>query len=193
MIERDLSRLCDRLSTGRSSMQGIHQRLFFVRCSDSFVLLICYQPYNTVRNDLDLLLCCSPLFFRQFIRPNVLDPNGAYCCTGDGLLHQCILPRWQFQQQLLHSQLATKGIETVEDLAEFSKDDIDQIAKNLQATVDGNGFSFVFGAKSHKQLIVAADLVHFYETVGLPHSTTAGSVEQELIDHSFTSHPPTVS
>ena len=89
------------------------------------------------------------------------------------------------------AQLVTEeGIETVEDVAGFSKDDIDQIAKNLRATVDGNGFSFVFGAKSHKQLIVAADLVHFYETVGLPHSTTAGSVEQELIDCSL--HPPIV-
>ena len=29
------------------------------------------------------------------------------------------------------AQLVTEGIETVEDLAEFSKDDIDQIAKNL--------------------------------------------------------------
>ena len=29
--------------------------------------------------------------------------------------------------------------------------DIDQIAKNLWATVDPNGFSFIFGAKSHKQ------------------------------------------
>ena len=40
------------------------------------------------------------------------------------------------------AQLATEGIETVKDLAEFSKDDIDQLAKNLRATVDRNGFSF---------------------------------------------------
>ena len=54
--------------------------------------------------------------------------------------------RWQ----ATIAQLVTEGIETVEDLAEFSKDDIDQIAKNLRATVDRNGFFFVFGAKSHK-------------------------------------------
>ena len=42
------------------------------------------------------------------------------------------------------------------------------IAKNLRATVDGNGFSFVFGAKSHKRLIVVADLVQCKSSCEIP-------------------------
>ena len=48
----------------------------------------------SVTNDLDLLRCCSSLFSHQFFLsdPFLLDPNGSYCCTGDSLLHQCMIP-----------------------------------------------------------------------------------------------------
>lgn len=61
--------------------------------------------------------------------------------------------------------LNTEGINVVADLDEFDKDDLEQIAKNIQNPQAGN-LAAVLGAKSLKRLIVACDMVRFYNTVG---------------------------
>jgi hypothetical protein len=61
-------------------------------------------------------------------------------------------------------ELVNKGINTVDDLSEFDKDTIDQIAYNVCPPPAGS--PHVFGAKSQKQLIVACELVRYYETTG---------------------------
>jgi hypothetical protein len=61
-------------------------------------------------------------------------------------------------------ELVNEGIDTVADLSEFDKDTIGQIAHNLRRPAAGA--PFVFGAKSQKRLIVACELVRYYETVG---------------------------
>jgi hypothetical protein len=61
-------------------------------------------------------------------------------------------------------ELVNEGIDTVDDLPEFDKDTIGQIAYNLRRPPAGN--PFVFGAKSQKRLIVACELVQYYETTG---------------------------
>jgi hypothetical protein len=60
--------------------------------------------------------------------------------------------------------LVNKGINTVDDLSEFDKDTIVQIAYNLRRPPAGA--PLFFGAKSQKRLIVACELVRYYETVG---------------------------
>ena len=59
-----------------------------------------------------------------------------------------------------------EGIDTADDLAEFDKTSIEAVAHNLRRPAAGN--PLVFGAKSQKRLIIACDLVRFYETVGRP-------------------------
>ena len=61
-------------------------------------------------------------------------------------------------------QLVTEGIDSVDDLSEFDKDTIQQIASNLRRPPAGN--PFVFGAKSQKRLIAACEIIRYYETVG---------------------------
>jgi hypothetical protein len=77
-------------------------------------------------------------------------------------------------------QMRQEGIETVSDLADFDKDALQQLADNLRrpggrvpdpnpgaapgATIPTP--SFVFGAKSQKRLLVATDLVKYYQTTG---------------------------
>ena len=79
-------------------------------------------------------------------------------------------------------ELQNEGITTVNDLVDFDKDTIKQVSENLRrpagripdpdpgaapgATIPTP--PFVFGAKSQKRLIVAADAVRYYETVGRP-------------------------
>ena len=79
-------------------------------------------------------------------------------------------------------QLQKEGITTVSDLEYIGKDMIEQIAANLRrppgriqdpnpgaavgATVPTP--AFVFGAKSQERLIVATNLVKYYNTVGRP-------------------------
>ena len=78
------------------------------------------------------------------------------------------------------AQLAVEGIATVSDLADFDEESLKQVAENLRrpagrvpdptpgapqgATIPTP--SFVFGAKSHKRLLVACDLVKYYNTTG---------------------------
>ena len=77
-------------------------------------------------------------------------------------------------------QLAVEGIATVYDLADFDKDTLQAVADNLRrpagrianpdpAAAPGATIPtppFVFGAKSHSRLLVATDLVKYYNTVG---------------------------
>ena len=76
-------------------------------------------------------------------------------------------------------QLQLEGIASVDDLADFDKDSLQQLADNLRhpggCVPDPNNAgvtiptpSFVFGAKSQKWLLVACNLVCYYNTVGRP-------------------------
>lgn len=78
------------------------------------------------------------------------------------------------------AQLRNEGITTVGDLADFDKDTLQQLADNLRRpggrVADPNPGaaagatiptpSFVFGAKSQKRLLVATNLVRYFDTVG---------------------------
>ena len=70
------------------------------------------------------------------------------------------------------NQLSVEGIQTVNDLHDFDKDSLEQVANNLRCPAAGAA-AFAFGAKSHKRLLVATKLVKFYETV--VHGLTAGN------------------
>jgi hypothetical protein len=84
-------------------------------------------------------------------------------------------------------QMQTGGINTVNDLADFQKDTIEQIAANLRRPAgripDPNPNAapgaptppFVFGAKSQQRLIVAAKPVRYYEMVRRP--ITVGNLQ----------------
>jgi hypothetical protein len=63
-------------------------------------------------------------------------------------------------------QLAAEGIDTIDDLGEFDKVTIQQIASNLRRPPAGA--HYVFGAKSQKRLTAACDMVRYYETIGRP-------------------------
>ena len=95
------------------------------------------------------------------------------------------------------AQLRNDGITTIDDLGEFDKDKLQQIADNLQRPggrvpdpnyIPPNSMPipapvvptvptppFVFGAKSQKRLQVACELVRFYETIGRP--LTAANIQ----------------
>jgi hypothetical protein len=86
-------------------------------------------------------------------------------------------------------QLRDEGITIVDDLSDFDKETIEQIAANLRrpggripdpnpGAVEGATIAtppFVLGAKSQQRLIHAADLVRFYTTVG--RNITAGNLQ----------------
>ena len=77
-------------------------------------------------------------------------------------------------------QLALEGIQTVDDLADFDKEALQQLADNLcrpggrvpnpdPGAAAGSTIptpAFVFGAKSQKRLGIACELVRYYNTVG---------------------------
>ena len=56
-------------------------------------------------------------------------------------------------------QLAAEGITMVDDLSEFDRDTIHQIASNLWRPPAGA--HYVFGAKSQKWLIAACDIIWY--------------------------------
>jgi hypothetical protein len=73
-------------------------------------------------------------------------------------------------------QLQEEGIVIVDDIADFDKDTIEQLAANLRRPAghvpdpnqDGATIptpSFVFGAKSQTRLMTAAKLARYYKTV----------------------------
>jgi hypothetical protein len=86
-------------------------------------------------------------------------------------------------------QLQQEGITIVNDLINFDKDTVEQIAANLRLPAgrvpDPNPNAapgatipappFVFGAKSQKQLVTAAHLLQNYEEVG--RATTPGNIQ----------------
>jgi hypothetical protein len=83
-------------------------------------------------------------------------------------------------------ELVNEGINTVDDLAEFDKETIDQIANNLRRPAvepAAGGHHFVFGAKSKKRLKIACELVRFYSTVGRP--LTAANIQWNLVILNF--------
>jgi hypothetical protein len=82
-------------------------------------------------------------------------------------------------------ELFNEGINTVDDLAEFDKETIDQIANNLRgpAVAPVGGHHFVFGAKSQKRLKVACELVRYYTTVGRP--LTAANIQWNSVILNF--------
>jgi hypothetical protein len=94
-------------------------------------------------------------------------------------------------------QLQQEGIKTVNDLADFDKDTMEQIAANLRqpagripdpnlAAAAGATIptpSFVFGAKSQKRLITASDLIRYYDTVG--RSLTAANLQWTSVMSNF--------
>ena len=63
------------------------------------------------------------------------------------------------------TQLLVKGIQTVDNLIDFDKDSLKQVANNLHRPA-GGAAAFLFGAKLHKRLLVATKLVKYYKTVG---------------------------
>ena len=84
---------------------------------------------------------------------------------------------------ILHAtviQLQNEGIDTVEDLADFDKDKLTQVADNLrrpggripnpdpgalaEATITTP--PFVFGAKYQQRMLAASEMMRFYNTVG---------------------------
>ena len=84
------------------------------------------------------------------------------------------------------AQLAVEGIINIQDLADFDEDSLKQVAENLRrpsgripdpnvGAVAGAMIPtppFVFGAKTQMRLLVATDLVRFYETIGRDLSVT---------------------
>jgi hypothetical protein len=94
-------------------------------------------------------------------------------------------------------QLQAEGIDTVDDLAEFDKDTIEQIAANLRrpagripdpspgaaagATIATPPFPL--GAKAQMRLIVATELVRYYVTVG--RNITAGNIQWNQVMKNF--------
>ena len=96
-----------------------------------------------------------------------------------------------------YQQLANEGIVTPDDLLDFDKDSIEQIAKNLRSPSDripnpdpaappGSTIPrppYVFGAKSQKRLLEACDLIRYYETTG--RAVTPANIAYDII-HYFT-------
>ena len=82
------------------------------------------------------------------------------------------------------NQLSVEGIQTVNDLLDFNKDSLKQVANNLCCPAAGAA-AFAFGAKSHKCLLVATKLVKFYKTVG--HGLTAGNIVWNNVMKNFES------
>jgi hypothetical protein len=94
-------------------------------------------------------------------------------------------------------QLQEEGINSIDDLVDFDKDTIEQIAANLRRpagrVADPNPAAaagatimtppFVFGAKSQQRLIHAANLIRYYETVG--RNTTVGNLQWTPVMKNF--------
>ena len=71
------------------------------------------------------------------------------------------------------TQLVNEGISQVEDLKEFTKDDIKNLTDVLRKTHTTGGLRasqmvtyYQFGAKSQKRMTVACELIRYYDVVG---------------------------
>ena len=62
-------------------------------------------------------------------------------------------------------QLSTEGIDNVDDLGDFDKDNLNQVATILRRP-PGGVVTFTFGAKSQKTLLAASNLVRLYDNIG---------------------------
>jgi hypothetical protein len=94
-------------------------------------------------------------------------------------------------------QLQREGIVSIDDLVDFDKDTIEQIAANLRRPAgrvpDPNPAAaagatvptppFVFGAKSQQRLTIAGKLVRYYDTVGRP--LTPGNLQWNPVMKNF--------
>jgi hypothetical protein len=94
-------------------------------------------------------------------------------------------------------QLQNEGISTVDDLNDFDKDTLQQVADNLRrpggrvpdptpGAAAGSTIPtppFVFGAKSQKRLLAACDIVRYYEETGRP--LTAGNIQWNTVIKNF--------
>ena len=80
------------------------------------------------------------------------------------------------------TQMANEGISTVDDLIDFDKDTIDQMANNLRRP-PGGAAAFAFGARSAKRLLTATKLVRFYDMIG--RNITAGNIVWNPIMRNF--------
>jgi hypothetical protein len=82
------------------------------------------------------------------------------------------------QMAILHATviaLQNEGIDNNGDLIDFNKAALTQVADNLRRP-GGGGAPLVFGgAKSQQRLLVATDLVRYYNTVG--RSLTTGNIQ----------------
>ena len=82
------------------------------------------------------------------------------------------------------TQMNAEGIEFADDLVDFDKDALKQLADNLRRPGGAVAVAaFVFGAKSQTRLKVACDLVRFYETVGRP--LTAANIQWTPVMKNF--------
>ena len=94
-------------------------------------------------------------------------------------------------------QLQNEGISTVDDLTDFDKDGLQQVADNLrrpggripdptQGAAQGATLPtppFIFGAKSQKRLLAACDIVRYYEETGRP--LTAANIQWDSVIKNF--------
>jgi hypothetical protein len=96
-----------------------------------------------------------------------------------------------------YAQLQVEGITSVDDLADFDKDSLKQLAGNLQrpggrvpdptpgaaagATIPTP--AFVFGAKSHHRMMVSSNLVKYYLTTG--RATSAANMQWNTVGKNF--------
>ena len=94
-------------------------------------------------------------------------------------------------------QIQREGIQAVADLADFEKQELQQLADNLRkpggripapnpnaapgATIPTPAFTY--GAKSQKRLTVACDLVRYYQTVG--RDLTAANIQWNQVMSNF--------
>ena len=100
-------------------------------------------------------------------------------------------------QHAMVVQQAQEGIQSIDDLADFDKEALQQLADNLQCpgervpnpdpgTAVGETIpvpAFVFGGKSQKCLGIACELVRYYNTVG--RDLTAASMHWNNVIKNF--------
>eukprot|EP00957_Ditylum_brightwellii_P064296 4878999-Ditylum_brightwellii.AAC.1 len=79
--------------------------------------------------------------------------------------------------------LVNKGISTVDDLEEFQKSDIKQIAAILRRHIVPGTPLLVLGAKSVKRLTAACELVRYYTTVN--RTITPGNIQWDTVVKNF--------
>ena len=78
-------------------------------------------------------------------------------------------------------ELVNEGISTVDDISEFDKETIGQIAYNLCYLPSGDPFIFV--DKSQKRLIVACEIIRYYKTVG--RTITSVNIQWNTVMNNF--------